>query len=361
MWDSKKLYIIAEIGVNHNGDVQVAKALIDASKDAGADAVKFQTFRAETLVTQEAPKAAYQDENDGRFQSQFEMLKALELSYDAHRGLKAYCEEKQIDFLSTPFDEKSADFLDEIGVHGFKTSSGDLNNLGFMAHLARKGKPMIISTGMSYMNEVEKAVAVIRDHGDPALSILHCVSNYPAALSDCNLRAMQSLSDAFGKMIGWSDHTISEASAVMAVRLGARIVEKHITLDKEMVGPDHKASMNIPEFQAYVSALRTAEREYAAGAVSIPDEAEIMLGDGVKAPQPSELPVRAVAMKSLFAAKPIPAGVAITPAHIKALRPSDQGIGTIDYFDVIGQVAAQGIDDGAALNWSMFGCDAQAA
>lgn len=354
MWHKDTLYIIAEIGVNHNGDMEIARQLIDAAKACGADAVKFQSFLAETLVTEDAPKAAYQDANDDRVATQFDMLKMLELPRGEHAGLKDYCARIGIDFLSTPFDEESADFLEALDVGAFKTSSGDLNNLGFMAHLARKGKPMIISTGMSRMDEVAKAVETIAAHGDPELAILHCVSNYPAALEDCNLRAMETIADAFGKTVGWSDHTTDNLSAVTAVQLGARIVEKHITLDKDMAGPDHKASMDIAEFKAYVAALREAAQQYEAGDVHISPEAEAALGDGVKVICPVERPIRAMAQKSLFAACSIKAGDVITAAHVKSLRPSDQGIGTIEYFDLIGSTAAQDIAAGAALSWDMM-------
>lgn len=354
MWHKDDFYIIAEIGVNHNGDIEIAKKLIDGAKACGANAVKFQTFLADTLVTKDAPKAEYQSENDPSDDNQYDMLKKLELSREAHCELKDYAENAGIQFLSTPFDVSDIDFLDELGVDGFKVSSGDLNNVGFMAHMARKNKPMIISTGMSSLEEVEKTVQVIADHGNPPLAILHCVSNYPAALEDCNLRAMGTIAQAFGKPTGWSDHTTGNVSAVVAVLMGAGIVEKHITLDQSMEGPDHKASMDIAQFKAYVAALRQAWQDFKAGNVTLSAEAEIALGDGVKVPRPVELPVKAIAQKSLFAMVDICAGEAVTEAHIKAMRPAEQGISAADYFELLGAVATQDIAAHTPLGWDMF-------
>jgi len=299
-------FVIAEAGVNHNGDLDMAKHLVDVAADAGANAVKFQTFKADKLVSQMAPKAAYQIETTGTGESQLEMIRKLELSYDNFHTLYRYCKEKGILFLSTPFDKDSADFLEVLGVPAFKIPSGEITNLPFLAYLAEKGKPLILSTGMSTLGEVETAVGVIRSCGNPPLALLHCVSNYPANPVDANLRAMRTMEMAFGIPVGFSDHTLGIEIPLAAVALEACIIEKHFTLDRTLPGPDHRASLEPSELSAMVQGIHKIESA---------------LGDGLKRPAASEDDSAAVARRSLVAAQEIPAGTVITEAMIAILRP----------------------------------------
>ena len=298
--------VIGEIGVNHNGSLELAKKMIDVAVESGADAVKFQTFSAEKLATRTAEKAAYQKKNDGEAGSQVEMLKRLEFSKEKLQACKEYCQEVGMVFLSTPFDEEAADLLEEVGVEGYKVSSGDLTNLPLLAHLAKKGKPIIISTGMANMAETEEAVTTIRENGNPSLAILHCVSNYPAVPKEANLRAMDTLAAAFNVPVGWSDHTLGDAIALASVARGAKILEKHYTLDVNMPGPDHKASLEPAEFGELIRKLR---------------DVEAALGNGVKRPQPSELDTAEVARKSIVSACDIAMGTEIEDKHLVCKRP----------------------------------------
>lgn len=300
-------FIIAEAGVNHNGDLDIARRLIDVAAEAGADAVKFQTFRTDRLAARSAAKAAYQRETTDADESQAAMLARLELSPESHEVLIAHCRDKGIMFMSTPFDEESADLLHRLGVPGFKISSGDLTNLPFLAHVARLGLPMIISTGMATLGEVEEAVRTIETAGCSGLAILHCVSSYPAETADVNLRAMQTLRDAFRHPVGYSDHTLGIEVSLAAVALGACVIEKHFTLDTRMAGPDHRASLEPAWLASLVAGIRTVEQ---------------CLGDGVKRPRPVELGVAAVARKSLFWADDLARGEAVTAGSLIALRPS---------------------------------------
>jgi N,N'-diacetyllegionaminate synthase len=300
-------FFIAELGVNHNGSLDLAKQLIDVAADAGADAVKFQTFKAEKLVTRSAARAKYQvDNNPDGPSSQFEMLKRLELSKADLLACQAYCAKRDIIFLSTPFDEESADLLEEANVDGFKVSSGDLTNLPFLAHLAGKGLPIILSTGMAHIGEVMDGVEIIRASGNPPLAILHCVSNYPAAPADANLRAMATMSAAFGVPIGWSDHTLGDAITLASVALGARIIEKHYTLDKNMEGPDHKASLEPDELKELIEKIRSIEAS---------------LGNGQKWPVQAELDTARVARRSIVSAELIKKGHVIAASDLVMKRP----------------------------------------
>lgn len=299
-------FIIAEIGVNHNGAMDLARQLIDAAAAAGADAVKFQTFRAEDLVTPDAQKADYQVANTGDGGSQFDMLKALELTEDQFRDLAAHCARAGIEFLSTPFSEAAADLLERVGVDAFKISSGDLTHLPLLRHVAAKGKPIILSTGMGDLTEIEAALAAIRAAGAPPVSLLHCVSNYPAAVADCNLAAIDTMARAFGLPVGWSDHTEGAAISWAAVARGAGIIEKHITLDRNLPGPDHLASMEPSAFADFVAGIRAIEQA---------------IGSGIKAPTPDELRTAEVARRSLVAARALPAGHVLTPDDIRIMRP----------------------------------------
>ena len=303
---ARRPFVIAEAGVNHNGDPALAVRLVDAAADAGADAVKFQTFRAEALATAAAPKAAYQLRGDGKRESQLDMLKRLELSPEGHRRALARARARGIRFLSTPFDEESADFLAALGVPVFKLPSGEVTNHPLLRHVARKGRPVILSTGMCTLAEVREAVAVLRRAGCRDLTLLHCVSSYPADPKDANLRAMKTMADAFRLPVGWSDHTPGWATAVAAVALGAAVVEKHFTLDKALPGPDHAMSLDPAELKAFVAAVR---------------EAAACLGDGVKRPRPCEEAIRRVARRSLVLRSPLPKGARLTAADLTAKRP----------------------------------------
>lgn len=299
-------FIIAEAGVNHNGNLMMALELVDAAVAAKADAVKFQTFKAEAVISTSAPKADYQLRTTGAVDSQLEMAKRLELSYDQFGEIKAYCNRRGILFLSTPFDHDSADFLDELGVSAFKIPSGEITNFPFLEHIARMGKPLILSTGMSYLDEVGEALCVVRAAGNREVVLLHCVSNYPAESADTNLRAMQTMANAFGVPVGYSDHTLGVEVALAAVALGACVVEKHFTLDCSLPGPDHGASMEPDDLSALVKGIRIVE-----GA----------LGHGRKEPAPSEANTADVARRSLVAACDIAEGTILMEQHIAIKRP----------------------------------------
>ena len=300
-------FVIAEAGVNHNGSTALALRLVDAAAEAGADAVKFQTWITEKLVAADAPLAAYQRQNIGAAQSQFEMLKALELSQDAFREIKSYAERRGILFLSTPDEEDSADFLHALGVPLFKIGSAEIDNLPFIAHVAHLGRPMILSTGLAWLSEVERAVRTVRDAGHAPLALLHCVSDYPASPADCNLRAMSTMAAAFGCPIGFSDHTIGLSVACAAVASGACIIEKHLTLDTEMAGPDHRLSLNPEGFRAFVTALR---------------EVEAALGDGRKEPVAAEEATRVAVRKVAVASRPLDAGETLVAGDFLLRRAS---------------------------------------
>jgi len=280
--------------------------LVDVAAEGGADAVKFQTFKAEKIATASAPKAQYQQQTTDKSESQLDMLKRLELSAGAFRELYDYCNSKRILFLSTPFDEESADLLDELGVVAFKIPSGEITNLPFLTHVARKGKPVILSTGMSWLGEVETAVRTLTETGNSSLAILHCVSNYPAEPRDANLMAMRTLSEAFGAPVGFSDHTLGMEVALAAVALGACVIEKHFTLDRDLPGPDHRASLEPREIKALVQGIRTVESA---------------LGDGRKVPQSAELNTASVARKSLAAAHDIPINTILSLEDVAVKRP----------------------------------------
>jgi N,N'-diacetyllegionaminate synthase len=304
--DGMPCLLIAEAGVNHNGNLARARQLVEAARQGGADVIKFQTFAAERLVTSEAVKAKYQVEATGTSESQFEMLRRLELGVEEHRDLMEQCRAEGIAFLSTPFDEDSADLLEELEVEAFKIPSGEITNLAFVAHVARKMKPMIISTGMSTLGEVESAVKAVENAGNSRFILLHCTSAYPTQPHEVNLRAMETMARAFGKPVGYSDHTRGMEVALAAVALGACCIEKHLTVDRSLPGPDHKASINPGELTDFVASIRTVE---------------VALGHGRKEPTAGELDTAAVARKSLVAACDIPAGVELTEEMVSVKRP----------------------------------------
>jgi len=330
------VFIIAEAGVNHNGEVGLAKRLIDVAAESGADAVKFQTFRADRLVSPKAPKAEYQLQTTNPNESQSDMLQRLALSPEVHRELRNYCRERSVLFLSTPFDEESADLLDEMGVPVFKIGSGEITNWPFLNYIARKGKPIILSTGMSYLREVDEAVMVIHNAGNHQLALLHCVSNYPANPVDANLRAMQTMTTAFGVPVGYSDHTLGIEIALAAVTLGASIIEKHFTLDKNLPGPDHKASLEPDELSALITGIRTIEQS---------------LGNGEKQPVPSEENTRSIARRSVVAAIDIPIGSIVKSDMVKLLRPGT-GIPPSQMEQVLGRKTRSPLSVGQLVSWS---------
>jgi N,N'-diacetyllegionaminate synthase len=300
-------FVIAEAGVNHNGDLTLAHRLVDAAADAGADAVKFQTFDADTLASADAPKAAYQSARTGAGESQREMLRKLELPRAAHPELKRHAEERGLVLLSSPFDEGSADFLEELGLPAFKVGSGELTNHPFLIHLAKKGRPLLVSTGMSDLGEVDAAVAVIVAAGDPPLALFHCTSSYPAPDDAANLRALATMQQRFEQAcVGYSDHSLGTAIPWAAVAMGARLLEKHLTLDRTLPGPDHAASMDAAGFAELVAGVRRIERA---------------LGDGVKTMQACEVDTQRVARKSLFAARDLRVGDRLDAAAVVCRRP----------------------------------------
>ena len=327
-----RCFVIAEAGVNHDGDPEKARRLVDAAHAAGADAVKFQTFRAEQVISPLAPKAAYQRANTGGG-SQLEMIRALELSAGDFAGLKARCDERGILFLSTPFDEESAGLLRDLGVPALKIPSGEVTNLPLVRHIGGLGRPVILSTGMASLCEVGRAVEALEAAGCPDLAILHCVSSYPAAPEDTNLRAMATLAETFGVPAGLSDHSAGIEIPLAAAALGAAVIEKHVTLDKALPGPDHKASLDPAELKAMVAGIR---------------KVEAALGDGVKQPRPAEADTRAVARRSLFLRAGLGAGEAILADHLVALRPAG-GIPPDALETVVGRRAARDLEAGAML------------
>ena len=299
-------FIIAEVGVNHNGRLDLALKSIDVAADAGADAVKFQTFKAEKLVTKSAPRAKYQEQNTGNQQSQFDMLKALELSENDHRVIIDRCRERNIIFMSTPFDEESATLLHDLGMPVFKIPSGELTNTPLLRHIAGFHKPMIVSTGMCSLGDVEVAVETIENSGNSQIILLHCVSNYPAAPEEINLRAMLSMKAAFGLPVGYSDHSLGIEIGLSSVALGACVLEKHFTLDKTLPGPDHRASAEPAELMHLIQGIRTIEAA---------------MGNGRKAATESERDTARVARKSLVAAIDIAAGTELSENLIAIRRP----------------------------------------
>jgi len=348
----KKAYIIAEAGVNHNGSVEMAKKLVDVAVDAGADAVKFQTFKAENLVSKDAQKAEYQQKTTDIHESQYEMLKKLELTEDMHDTLAQYCRKCEIQFLSTPFDECSLNLLIErYDMPYMKIPSGEITNAPFLLKIAKKSKPVILSTGMSTLGEVEQALGIlafgytaksdcrpsiqgfyeayISSVGQQALrenvTLLHCTTEYPTPLNEVNLRAIETLKNAFGLPVGYSDHTEGIAVPIAAVARGAVIIEKHFTLNRELPGPDHKASLEPNELKDMVFAIR---------------QIELAMGDSLKLPTVSEMKNKQVARRSLVAINEIKKGEVFTQYNLGMKRPCD-GIAPIYYWEWLGKFADQ--------------------
>ena len=324
------VFLIAEAGVNHNGSFDLACRMIDVAKKAGVDCIKFQTFRSSSLVTHNARKAEYQQKTTGNAsQSQEEMLKKLELSYDEFLALKEYCDTIGICFLSTPFDFKSIDFLNSVEMPFWKIPSGEITNLPYLLALAKTGKPVVMSTGMSKMEEIEAAIKVLRENGTKEIKLLHCNTEYPTPFEDVNLRAMKTMRDAFGLEVGYSDHTSGIEVAIAAAALGATIIEKHFTLDHNMEGPDHKASLEPDELAAMVRAIRNIESA---------------LGSGTKEPSDSEKKNMEIARKSLVAARKIRKGELLTEENLTTKRPGS-GISPMKWFEVIGTKAVRDFEE----------------
>jgi N-acetylneuraminate synthase/N,N'-diacetyllegionaminate synthase len=328
-------FVIAEAGVNHNGDLDLARRLVDCAAEAGADAVKFQSFQADQLCSPLAEKAAYQKKATDPLESQLAMLRRLELSPDAHRALRRHCEERRILFLSSPFDPASVDLLCSLGVPAFKLGSGEVTNAPLLAYAARQGKPILLSTGMSYLGEVEEALGVLGAAGASQVALFHCVSAYPADPGDANLRAMSTMAAAFHVPVGFSDHTPGLEVALAAVASGASLLEKHFTLDKSLPGPDHAASLEPSELRALVRGVRIVEQA---------------LGSPRKAPTAAELPTRTLVRRSLAAASHLPAGTELGPEHLTSLRPAT-GISAHLLAHVLGRKTRRALEPRQFLAW----------
>lgn len=318
-----KIYIIAEAGVNHNGDINIAKRLVDAAVDAGADAVKFQTFKAQNLVCKNAGKAAYQLETTEQAETQYEMLKKLELTEKMHEELVPYCRERGIEFLSTPFDVESVDLLLQYEIPLIKIPSGEITNYPYLKKIGKTGKKVILSTGMSTLDEVRDAVQILKNEGTDKIILLHCNTEYPTPMCDVNLLAMKTLQEELGLPVGYSDHTKGIEIPIAAAALGACVIEKHFTLDRTMEGPDHKASLEPQELMSMVRAIRNIEQA---------------LGTGEKKPVYAEIANKAVARKSIIAARPINKGEVFTVENITTKRPGN-GISPMRWYEVLGKKA----------------------
>lgn len=320
-----RTFIIAEAGVNHNADIAIAHRLIDAAAEAGVDAVKFQTAIPELVVTRYAQKADYQKETSRADESQLEMIKKLLFPLETHRDLKAYCEARGVVFFSTAFDPVSLEFLETLGPPYHKVPSGEITNLPFLRRIGGYRRPVILSTGMATLGEIEAAINVLEQSGTgrDRITVLHCNTEYPTPMIDVNLRAMQTIGDAFGVRVGYSDHTQGIEVALAAVALGATMIEKHFTLDRKLPGPDHKASLEPDELQAMVSAIRNIE---------------LAMGDGIKRPSSSESKNKNIARRSLVAAQVIRAGELFSEANLSAKRPGG-GISPMRWDEVMGRTA----------------------
>jgi N,N'-diacetyllegionaminate synthase len=332
---TKKILIIAEAGINHNGSIPLAKQLIDLAFEAGADFVKFQTFITEKLMTKNAEKAEYHKNPSDKDESQFDMIKKLELNREAHEQLIRHCEKTGIQFLSTAFDSPSIDLLQELNIPLFKIPSGEINNLPYLRHIGRMGKPIILSTGNASLDEVGDAINVLEETGVPKdeITVLHCNSSYPSPIEDVNLKGMLTIRDEFDVKIGYSDHTLGIEIPTAAVAMGASVIEKHFTLDRDMEGPDHKASLDPDELKAMVKAIRNVENA---------------LGDGVKRPSSSEIKNKSVARKSIVAGRNILAGEAFTEENLATKRPGT-GINPMRWDEIIRKTAKRDFMEDEAI------------
>lgn len=319
----KRTFIIAEAGVNHNGKVDLAMQLVDKAVEAGADCVKFQTFITENEMVKNAEKAEYQKNATGDSETEFEMVKKLELSFDEFRQLKAYCEQKNILFMSTPFDLDSIDFLESLDIFCWKIPSGEITNLPYLTRIAKTKRDIIMSTGMCELDEVRQAVKILKENGAGKITLLHCNTEYPTPYEDANLRAMDTLHKEFQLEIGYSDHTLGIEVPIAAAALGASVIEKHFTLDRNMEGPDHKASLEPHELKQMISSIRNIEKA---------------LGDGEKRPSNSESKNISVARKSIVAKKAIKKGEQFTEENLAVKRPGT-GINPMRWNEIVGLYA----------------------
>lgn len=335
-----KVIIIAEAGVNHNGDLNTAKQLIDVAADAGVDYVKFQTFKADTIVSPTAKKADYQSKNTGNIeQSQYEMLKALELSEEDHDVLIDHCKFRGVEFLSSAFDVEGVKYLHHLGLSIFKVPSGEITNFPYLREIAKTGKPIVLSTGMADMKDIDAALKILDRYqvDRTSITVLHCNTEYPTPMQDVNLRAMITIKDAFDVNVGYSDHTLGIEVPVAAVALGAVVIEKHFTLDKSMPGPDHKASLEPEELKRMVTGIRNIE-----AAIS---------GDAIKRPSDSEKKNMNIARKSIHLAHDLNQGSIIHESDIVPLRPGD-GISAMEWNEVVGKVVNRDMKKFDKLNWT---------
>lgn len=329
MMKEQRVFIIAEAGVNHNGSLEYAKKLVDAAAEAGADAVKFQTFKAENLVCKTAEKASYQLETTDREESQFEMLKKLELSMDMHKELIEYCNQKNIQFLSTPFDIESLNLLERLGIHCIKIPSGEITNLPYLREVGKRKKKVILSTGMSTMDEVKAAISVLNNSGAKEVSVLHCNTQYPTPMKDVNLKVIPEMKKKLKISVGYSDHTKGIEIPIAATALGAEIIEKHFTLDRNMEGPDHKASLEPDELKAMVGAIRNIEKA---------------LGINQKQVSASEEENVKIVRKSIVAKQKIKKGTVFNQDNITVKRPGN-GISPMRWDEIIGQTAVRDFEE----------------
>lgn len=322
----KKVFVIAEAGVNHNGSIEIAKKMIDVAKNCEADAIKFQTFRANKLVTRYAEKAEYQKKTSVHGEvNQYQMLKKLELDVDTHKELIAYCNLREIQFLSTPFDFDSIALLSKLGMQTFKIPSGEITNLPYLEKIGCLDRQVILSTGMASIGEIEDAIRVLIESGTKKnnICILHANTEYPTPMCDVNLRAMQTIHNTFKVDVGYSDHTLGIEVDIAAVAMGASMIEKHFTLDKNMDGPDHKASLEPHELEAMIKAIRNIE---------------LALGDGIKRASPSEKKNKSVARKSIVAKTDILKGETFSVHNLSTKRPG-HGMSPMRWYELIGQIA----------------------
>lgn len=330
------VFIIAEAGVNHNGDLNLAKQLVDVAAEAGADAVKFQTFKAENLVSKNAPKATYQNQTTAAEESQFTMIKKLELDLETHKLLMSHCQQKDIMFLSSPFDLDSIDLLNKLEMKIFKIPSGEITNLPYLRKIGGLGKNVILSTGMSTIDEIEAAIQTLYTAGlkKEQLTILHCNTEYPTPMTDVNLCAMQTLANSFGTPVGYSDHTLGIEIPIAAVALGARVIEKHITLDNNMPGPDHRASLEPQQLKAMISAIRNLEKA---------------MGSKIKQPTSSEEKNKSIARKSIVASRQIKQGEILCNDNLTVKRPA-LGISPMEWDRVVGTRASRDFQADEAIH-----------
>lgn len=318
-------FIIAEAGVNHNGNIDLAKKMIDIASEYNVDAIKFQTFKTENLVSKNAQKAKYQKHTTDQNESQFDMIKKLELDIKTHKELIEYCKYKNIMFLSTPFDLESIDLLNDLGLEIFKIPSGEITNLPYLERIGKLKKKVILSTGMSTLDEIENALNILRENGTKDITVLHCNTEYPTPMEDVNLNAMNTIKEKLGVEVGYSDHTLGIEVPIAAVSMGAKVIEKHFTLDKNMEGPDHKASLEPNELKQMVECIRNIEKA---------------MGDGIKKPSKSEMKNIDIVRKSIVAIKRIKKGEIFTEENIYIKRPGN-GISPMKWYKVLGTVATR--------------------